>query len=454
VGITSTVHFLNAFDELRRERDIDDAAWKTARLLARPVSLSLLTTAGAFYSLHATGVPAFEAAGLIVASGVVLAIPVVLLGVPAALIVVRPVSGRRPAQRMDGLLAALAGQVRRTPVLWTIAGIALLAACVPAASSARIEIKVLQAFQPDSRIARTYRFLEDRLTATLPIDIVWEPPATTTTDVALGQLRRLERGVLAIDGVDSALGLQSLVDYGRSILPLSDEAALLFLRTPGLARITKRFENQATGSYRLKIRVREGTPPEVLDAIEEQARALRPGPSTVTGLYVRAVHTTRALVNDLLRGIVLMLLIVVTVTTLAYRSWRLGLVAVLPNALPPAVVFGGAALFGFPLDVSAIAVGAVAVGLAIDNTFHVLDGVVRARQHGSTLPHALAETQRTVGRALVVSTAVLMAGLACLRASAFLPTAQFGTLASASCLVALFGDLVLLPAALQFLRRL
>ena len=65
--------------------------------------------AGAFYSLHATGVPAFEAAGLIVASGVVLATPVVLLGVPAALIVVRPKSGRRPAQRMDGLLAALAG---------------------------------------------------------------------------------------------------------------------------------------------------------------------------------------------------------------------------------------------------------------------------------------------------------------------------------------------------------
>jgi len=313
---------------------------------------------------------------------------------------------------------------------------------------------VLQAFSVESRIARTYRFIEERLTATLPVDIVWTPPQGTPSDVVLTELRELEKQIVAIDGVDSALGVQSLVDYGRSIVPLNDEAALAFLRTRGLARITARFEDRASGSYRVKVRVHEGTPPTVLDQIEKHAHAVRPGPTSVTGLYVRAVHTTRALVDDLFRGILLMVVVVVLVTIAAYRSWRFGLAALLPNALPPAAVFGGAALVGFPLDVSAVAVGAVAVGLAIDNTFHVLDGVAREARSGVPLPMALDRTQRSVGRALVVSTAVLMAGLVCLRASAFLPTAQFGTLASLSCLVALGGDLILLPAALLLLRRL
>jgi predicted RND superfamily exporter protein len=200
--------------------------------------------------------------------------------------------------------------------------------------------------------------------------------------------------------------------------------------------------------------VREGTPPEVLDAIEAATDSIPLGEASTTGLYVRAVHTTRSLVGDLFRGVVLMIAVVVLVTVVAFRSWRLGLAAILPNLLPPAAVFGAAALLHTALDVSAIAVGAVAVGLAIDNTFHVMDGVVRAHRDGRSLPRALEHTQRTVGRALVVSTAVLTAGLLCLRASAFLPTAQFGTLASASCLVALFGDLILLPAALLFVRRL
>jgi len=456
VGITSTVHLLNQFEKRRADpaATVTAAAWGAARDVARPVSLSLLTTAGAFYSLHVTGVPAFEAAGLIVSSGVALAIPVVLLGVPAALVLVRPGAGRHAARRIDGPLRSLSRWVRRAPRVLLACGFATLLLFAPLATRASVEVNVLQAFSVESRIARTYRFIEERLTATLPVDIVWTPPQGTPSDVVLTELRELEKQIVAIDGVDSALGVQSLVDYGRSIVPLNDEAALAFLRTRGLARITARFEDRASGSYRVKVRVHEGTPPTVLDQIEKHAHAVRPGPTSVTGLYVRAVHTTRALVDDLFRGILLMVVVVVLVTIAAYRSWRFGLAALLPNALPPAAVFGGAALVGFPLDVSAVAVGAVAVGLAIDNTFHVLDGVAREARSGVPLPMALDRTQRSVGRALVVSTAVLMAGLVCLRASAFLPTAQFGTLASLSCLVALGGDLILLPAALLLLRRL
>ena len=464
VGITSTVHLFTAFHAEagratdrrardRRARDRRTAAARAVRRVRVPITLSLLTTAAAFYSLHATGVPAFEAGGRIVGIGVLLAIPVVLVGVPAALGLVGPPPGRTAAARLDRPLMALSIRTTRRPLLWTAAGVTLLLASVPLALTAPVRIDVLQAFRPESEIARTYRFLEDRLTATLPVDVVWRVPEGTDTSVMLKKLRALERDLLALDGVDSVVGVQTLVTYGQSIMPFGENAALLFLRR-FLGRITRRFEHAESGSVRLKVRVREGTRPEVLDLIERRASQLAPGEVTVTGLYVRAVHTTRALVFDLFRGVLLMVGVVVLITAAALRSWRAGLASLLPNLLPPAAVFGAAGLLGVALDVSAIAVGAIAVGLAIDDTIHMLYSVADETRAGRPLPRALLRTQKSVGRAVVLSTLALVAGLACLQASAFLPTARFGAFASAACLIALAGDLIVLPASLMLLRRL
>jgi len=459
VGITSTVHLFSAFHAEagrtgdRRTGDRRTAALRAAHRVRVPVTLSLLTTAAAFYSLHATGVPAFEAGGRIVGIGVLFAIPVVLLGVPAALGFVGPPPGRTAAARLDRPLMALSIRTTRRPLLWTLAGFTLLLASVPLALSAPVRVDVLQAFRPDSEIARTYRFLEDRLTATLPVDVVWRVPEGTDTSVMLKELRALEQDLLALDGVESAVGVQTLVTYGQSIMPFGEDAALLFLRR-FLGRITRRFEHAASGSVRLKVRVREGTRPEVLDLIERRASQLAPGEVTVTGLYVRAVHTTRALVFDLFRGVLLMVGVVVLITAVALRSWRAGLASLLPNLLPPAAVFGAAGLLGVALDVSAVAVGAIAVGLAIDDTIHMLYSIADETRAGRPLPRALLRTQKSVGRAVVLSTLALVAGLACLQASAFLPTARFGAFASAACLIALAGDLIVLPASLILLRRL
>jgi predicted RND superfamily exporter protein len=189
----------------------------------------------------------------------------------------------------------------------------------------------------------------------------------------------------------------------------------------------------------------------VLDELESARRLVTCGPSYLTGLYVRAVHTTRALVGDLARGILAMLLAVSLLIGVVMRSVRFALAALISNLLPPLVVFAGAAALGFPLDISAVAVGGVAVGLAVDDTIHMLHAVAQRSSHPRA---ALLHAQRTVGRALVLSTIVLVAGLACLFASRFLPTARFGLLAAAASAVALFADLVVLPAALVVRRRL
>jgi hypothetical protein len=321
------------------------------------------------------------------------------------------------------------------------------------ATRARLQVDVLQAFQPESAIAQTYRFLEDRLTAVIPTDVVLDAHPGVDEVRVLRELEAFSDGVLEDPYVTNAMSLAMLVRFGKSILPVGDHGALAVLRThPEFAPITRRFEDRAIHRYRVRLRLREGAPPEVLDRLEGHAAAFTTGEANLTGLYVRAVGTTRHVIRDLGYGALLMAGVVMATIAVFLRSWRLALAALVPNLLPPAVVFGCAALVGRPLDIAAVAVGAVAVGLAVDDTLHVLFRFAEERRRGLTLEEAIAAAHGSVGRALVLSTIVLTAGLLCLALSAFKPTAHFGLFTAAACAVALPADLIVLPAFVRAFR--
>jgi len=448
VGITSSVHLLHAYHAECAHHPGADAPRRAARRVGLPVLLSLATSAVAFFTLALTGVPAFATAGTTVGVGLLAAVPVVLLGIPAALVLLRP-TPRPASRRLDRALVGLALFVRRRQK--AVLAVSLLVALAAAAgvSQSRLQVQVLQAFQPGSSIAKTYAFLENHLTATIPLDLVLDGAGRTDEQV-LADLRRFSAAAKAIPGVAGTLGLDDLVDYGKRIspIPVGDKGALLYLRLrlPGIVR---RFENAR--SYRIKLTLRDGTGAETLDRLSELAAGCD-APAGLTGLFLEAVETTRSLLTDLAKGVALMLGMVLLLVTVALRSVRAGIAAVLPNLLPPLVVFGAAAALRIPLDISAAAVGAVAVGLAVDDSLHVLFAVARERKAGRSLDRALLEAQRQVGRALILSTLVLTAGLTCLQAGSFLPTARFGIFCAASCAVALVGDLVCLPALLHRLR--
>jgi predicted RND superfamily exporter protein len=454
VGITGSVHVLSAYGEARRAgMDAAAAAAVSSRRLRAPIVLSFVTTAAGFETLQTTGVPAFRAGGHVVALGMLFAIPVLLLGIPAALAWTKPTPRDRPS-RLARPLLALATWAGRRNVAVALLSTLLCAASAAVLPLARLRVDVLQAFQPESRIARTYAFLEDRLTATIPVDAVLSANADAKEEAVLRDLDDFSRRAVEA-GADNAMSLSTLVAFGRRASPIAmDEAgALVFLRT-FFAPITKRFEDTGTRRYRVKMRVRDGSPPEVLDRFEALARQRTTGVMELTGLYVRAVGTTRALVRNFARSAVLMAGIVLATVALALRSLRLGLAAIVPNLLPPLGVFGVASLLRIPLDVSAVAVGAVSIGLAVDNTLHVAFRLAEERRKGVPLEAAVPRAVEAVGRALVLSTVVLAAGLACLALSAFLPTAHFGLFAGAATLVALPGDLVVFPAFVRLLRAL
>jgi hypothetical protein len=90
----------------------------------------------------------------------------------------------------------------------------------------------------------------------------------------------------------------------------------------------------------------------------------------------------------------------------------------------------------------------VALGIAVDDTVHLLTAfrraLPRARSRAEAARAALLET----GPAMVVTTAAACVGFAALLGSAFAPIRWFGLLASLALGVALLADLLVAPATL------
>ena len=135
------------------------------------------------------------------------------------------------------------------------------------------------------------------------------------------------------------------------------------------------------------------------------------------------------------------------IIAILFRSVLFGLVAVLPNMTPLILTMGYMAIRGYDLNAGNVVVFSLSLGIAVDNTIHFL---ARFREEISkhSVHDALQRTLAFTGRAVVLSSLIIVSGLAVLMLSEFRPTRGFAELTSFTMLSALLGDLILLPATL------
>jgi predicted RND superfamily exporter protein len=119
-----------------------------------------------------------------------------------------------------------------------------------------------------------------------------------------------------------------------------------------------------------------------------------------------------------------------------------------PNILPLLLNFGLMGLLHIPLDVGTVMIASLALGIAVDNTIHMVVVFRRFRETGSPSGEALEQTLLKKGRPILHISMVVCAGFLVLAFSSFLPMAWFGVLTALTFLWALGGDLILLPALL------
>ena len=177
--------------------------------------------------------------------------------------------------------------------------------------------------------------------------------------------------------------------------------------------------------------------------------------TSATGAQVMFAYIAERNVNSMVSGNIIAILAIGLVMVLALRSFRLGLLSLIPNTLPILTTFGTWAVLVGTVGFSVAAVGAGSLGIVVDDTVHFLTKYRRARvERGATTEEAIRYAFETVGMAVVINTIILAAGFAVLALSTFKLNADMGLLTALAIVFALVLDFLLLPALLVELAKL
>ncbi|EHK7403019.1 efflux RND transporter permease subunit [Vibrio parahaemolyticus] len=164
-------------------------------------------------------------------------------------------------------------------------------------------------------------------------------------------------------------------------------------------------------------------------------------------------HIGETNMASMLSTLPITLVLISALLIFALRSVRLGLISLMPNIAPAVIGFGLWALISGEINLGLSVVVTLTLGIVVDDAVHFLSKYQRARREGQTAEQAVRYAFHTVGRALWITTVVLVAGFSVLAMSSFRLNADMGLLSAIVIFIALVVDFLFLPTLLMLFDK-
>lgn len=168
----------------------------------------------------------------------------------------------------------------------------------------------------------------------------------------------------------------------------------------------------------------------------------------LTGSAVWRWENLYQIVVDLVSSLGSAALVIFVVLTIAYRSIRLGLISIIPNAFPLAAAAVYMVVAGQSLEVVSVCAFTICLGIAVDDTIHFLTRYQEECSRGLTRDDAIRRSVANAGTGMIMTTVILVAGFSTVLFSGLRDHQIFARMGALTIGAALFGDLVILPAIL------
>jgi predicted RND superfamily exporter protein len=473
VGSVYGIHVIAQYEEeALHASGPREAALSTLEQLRLPVLVAGFTTMIGFGALLITEVPAVFEVGSFAVLGIASITLLSLVGMPAALafMPLRPAgAGTRLAAQiattLDARLESLAGfSARHSRTILVVFGV-VFAGCLASIPNIVVDTDYLSFFDEDSPIRQEFEAVDRLLAGAIPlyVSLQGEGAGAFREPEALRAIERIQQQAETSPHVRRTLSMPDTVRVMNRAMAADDPAEeripdsrggvaeLVFLAPKGHL---DRYSN--VNHSRANVLVRTGAvgTAAVGEVVAHLERALADAglpdgvSGVVTGNALLLAHSADGIAAAQPKTIGLAALAIFVLVSISFRSPRLGVVAMVPNLVPVVIYFGGLGLGLAPLSLPTSLIGSVALGISIDDTAHFLVRYGKERRNGLS-PEAAAEVSgRRIGRAISITSLMLIAGFGVVALSGFATLQQFGLLTAGTMAVCLINDLVLLPALL------
>lgn len=461
VGCAYTMHLLSEVEGRNGSAELAQAI----KEVSRPIALSGITTVIGFASTAIVPIEAVQRVGVLGSLGTLVAFTATI-GLGSAVVSVWRGAERRnsllvwlKARAAPFLLDRVRSRTRLVILLWA----AVFALGVFGAQRLHVESDVVVWFPRGTDVRDAYEDIKAHLSGISPINIVvsGRSGATVTEPSVINAIDRLSDYISALPEVGKVLSVADPLrelhagfgDETFSALPAdraSIEQYLLLLEG------TDRLGDVITadrGAANILVRADNNGSRHLLDIAESAEAWWREHGAEgfdayATGSMFEIARSEEAISLGQTQSLGLDILIIAMVLLVALGSLRLAVLALVPNVLPVGLMFGFMGLTGIPLDLGTVFVSNLAVGIAVDETIHLVTAFRRDRGRGRTPSDALRAAMATVVPALLLTTLVIAAGFLVLALSDFRFTRNLGLLTAAVMFLCVASNVTLLPALL------
>lgn len=473
LAVADCIHILTSYYFEMRQGKLKRAAIKESlRVNFKPILLTSVTTAIGFMSMNFSDSPPFRDLGNIVAIGVMLAFVFALTIFPALLMILPVKASKVSPSSNYGIMEKFADFVvkqRKVLLPTSVLVIVALASFLP---QNKLDDNFVEYFDKSVPFRAATDFMEDNLSGLSSIEVSinsmetsginapkflktvdsfseWlrGQPVTDHVSTISDVLKRLNRNMHADDPAfyklpeERDLSAQYLLLYEMSLpygLDLNNQLNV----DKSSTRVVGTFKN-------LSSMEQIGIEESMYQWFATNAPAYQVSISSPSLMFA---HIGQRNIYSMLLGTTVALLLISLLLALALRSVRYGVISLLPNLIPASVGFGLWYFIDGQIGLALSVVTGMTLGIVVDDTVHFLSKYKHARDaYGKNSEEAVKYAFSSVGRALWITTLVLVAGFMVLAQSTFKLNGDMGLLTAVTIAVALIVDFLFLPPLLMLL---
>lgn len=475
LGSTEDMHFFAAYMEGLRKGHSEQSGLsrreyiiKARKYMIKHVGLPTILTAGTstlgFAVSAISDVPAIRDFGIMASFAIFANGVVTILLAPSFFYFFgdsKHQKNRRPSRllrKLSYIIARCFDRIHRRPILFVLPfGVACGLAGL-AASQVEVSNNPLDALTSSHPFMQDYRFTEDRLGGleglTVLIDSqraqqIRDPEALAAIQATSLKIAQLPGVTMATSLADQLAHINHVWGNPKVTPPETSEQVAQFLMLLERSDI----EGYVTRDFRyatIKVKHTISDTKELLFLIEQINQVMEENlppwlHAEITGEAPLAAYTATSLISSQIQSLLFLIAAIYVVMSLIFSSLKAGLGAVLPNICIPLLTLGIMGAAGLPLNPPLIIVIVVSIGIAVDDTIHILNSYKESCRHIANPRLAARHTIRSEAAAILTTTFALSLAFFSQAVSSLYYTQVFGILMATALLIALVIDIFMTP---------
>jgi predicted RND superfamily exporter protein len=477
VATSDVIHLVSKYIEnLREGLEKTQAIIKAYKDVGIATLLTSVTTAAGFLSLLVIDIEPIQNFGKYAALGVLVAFVLAYTLLPALLYMTKPPKRMLAQKQNDTFWTRVLYKsfpiVLKKPKL--IFGVSILLIGLAGAGLYQLEVNnyILDDLEEDAPLKQDFVFMDHHFGGVRPFELGIQLKDTVNysihDEVVMNEIQKVEDYLTHEYGVENFLSMNKTLllahrtftgNIDTSIVQIPQkkrEKYIRMLRKKGdllyarfvnnnLTRVSGQLEN--IGSIESQKR-NDKLDAFIIANINQDILEFHP-----TGTSHLTDYNMSFMSESLISGLLIALLVVSVLMGVLFKSFKTVLISLIPNCLPLLIIAGWMGFFDIDIKFTTAIIFTIAFGIAVDDTIHFMSKFRMELKKGRSKLYALKRTYLSTGRAIILTSIILIAGFLLLVFSSFKGTYYVGTLISLALIFAVLADLFLLPALIVWFYK-